>query len=234
MSTAITSAVIQPLINEHARVVLALPKDTTFYSEARFVPIVWEGVGNEPTPQPLILDSEEGSLPYLPRWRLIDYLCLHRAMQTVDGRLQVQRKVVTPERYLGLWRTALEQPITAETLARDYGSCIQITLGAPLDKMRGKRNSWTSSPFQVFEEFEAAYGHRFVLGASATGEPCFQLTLDLREPEAARHSFYAETMLAGMDGALVRATITPATAMDAQPFPENQGEQTCLFEGVAA
>ena len=222
-----------PTINEHARSAIALPVDTTFYSDTQFIPIAWDEPGDGSAPRPDILFSKPGHLPYYPKYQLIDLLCGDRARQAVDGTLRVQGQVVTPEAYLGLWRAALADSLTPVQLAARCGLRLFVSLGAALEAVRAAKSSWTSSPFPTFEAFEVLYGERFTHGPTADGRSGFELTLDLREPDAARDAFYAESLISRKDDAAsyVRTWLAPISiASAALPSPERQ---TSLFEGAS-
>ena len=92
-------------INEIDRVAVLLPEGTTFYNDKRYVAVAWDedAQGN---PHGQVLGSNRRSLPFLARYELLSTLCSDRAKQTVDGSLRVNDQVITPERYLGLWRAA--------------------------------------------------------------------------------------------------------------------------------
>ena len=71
------------------------------------------------------------------------------------------------------------------------------------------RCPWPNAPFETFEHLEAFYGTRLIHITAETGETRFGLSLDLREPEAARHTFYVESLLAqtGDTQAGIRVTL---------------------------
>lgn len=230
MPTEHISAAGQPPLNELGRVAVALPAEATLYGDTHFVAIAWDSASDGTEPQPTILGADRQALPYLPRYRLIDLLCGDRAMRTVDGALRVQHRTVTPEAYLGLWRAALQQPLEPAALAERHGLKILVTLGAALAPVRTSRSTWTSSPFATFAEFEATYGARFTGITMADGQPGFELVLDLREPDAARDAFYAESFVTQRNDAAghVRMSLAPSgTGPRRQP---TGGEQAAFFE----
>jgi len=184
-----------PTINEHFRSVIALPINVTFYDEIQYIAITWDALNDGLTPRPRILHARAGLLPYLPAYRLIDLLCDDRAKKSVDGTLRVQGRAIRPETYLGLWRTALAEALTPTQFAARWGLRVFLTVGATLEPARSSKCSWTSSPFPTFEAFEALHGSRFLHQLTADGRPGFALTMDLREPDAARDAFYAEALL---------------------------------------
>lgn len=192
MSTNHVPAVAQSPLNELARAVIGLPLDATLYSSPHFVAIVWD---DGPTPRPSILGAEDTALPYFASYQLINRLCGDRAMRTVDGTLRVRQRTLTPEAYLGLWRAAMQAPLTPQELASRFSLKILVTLGAALAPARLASRVWTSSPFESFLDFEAAYGSRFVLSPTASGASGFELTLDLCAPQAARDAFYGRALV---------------------------------------
>lgn len=221
-----------PTINEHARAAVALPVDTTFYNDTQYIPITWDVRADDSAAPAEILFSKPGHLSYYPRYRLIDLLCGDRARQAVDGTLRVQGRMVTPEAYLGLWCAALAEALTPEQLAARCGLRLLVTLGAALEPVRTAKSSWTSSPFATFAAFESLYGYRFTQALMADGRPGFELTLDLRQPNAARDAFYAESLISHKAEAAsyVRTWLCAEDAASSAPaYPERQKS---LFEGV--
>lgn len=221
-----------PTVNEHARAAVALPVDTKFYNDTQYIPITWDVRADDSAAPAEILFSRPGHLPYYPKYRLIDLLCDDRARQAVDGTLRVQGRVVTPEAYLGLWRTALTDALTPEQLAARCGLRLLVTLGAALEPVRTAKSSWTSSPFATFETFEGLYGDRFTRAPMADGRPGFELTLDLRQPNAARDAFYAESLISrnAETASYVRTWLSAEGADSSAPaYPERQKS---LFEGA--
>lgn len=232
MPTENMPAAIAPPLNEYARAVVALPPDATFYSDTRFVAIAWDDAGGGDTPRPVIVGADR-ALPYLAPYELIDLLCGDRAMKAVDGALQVRHRTLTPEAYLGLWRSSLAAPLQAQDLGLQHGLKILVTLGAALEPVRRASRVWSTSPFANFHDFEAAYGPRFVLGPTASGASGFELTLDLREPLAARDAFYARALVNDRDDAegFVRTSLV-ATGSIRRPLPLDQGQPALFTEGT--
>ncbi|QDL38548.1 hypothetical protein [Rhodoferax sediminis] len=119
-------------------------------------------------------------------------------MRTVDGSLRVHGQIITPERYLSLWRATLEHPMTAAQFTERHGQQVLLVLGGPMTPLRGQRSSWTSSPFAHFDDFEAAYRDRIEYRTDGGGEH-FEIALDLCEPNAARDAFYAASFIRGTE-----------------------------------
>jgi hypothetical protein len=183
----------QTPINEVDRVVIALPADTTFYSTVHYVAVAFDATSGAVTPS--ILGSSQ-CLAFLPRHQIFSALCGDRAIRTVDHHLLVDGKPLTPEHYLGFWRTALQQPCSPDEFAGRRGYALVAVLGGVLEKLRGLSSPWTSSPFAMFDDFEAAYGDKMVLIDDGRK---FLLELDLRQENAARDAFYGEALLAQVD-----------------------------------
>lgn len=184
-------------INEIERVAIVLPEGTTFYDDQRFVAVAWEAAAmREPIRQ--VIGSHRNSLPFLAPYELVNHLCGDRAMRTVDGSLRVNGQIITPERYLGLWRAALQHPLTATQFTQRYGQQVLLVLGGPVTPLRGQRSSWTSSPFAHFDDFEATYRDRIDYRTDESGEH-FEIALDLCEPNAARDAFYAASFIRGTE-----------------------------------
>lgn len=110
----------------------------------------------------------------------------------MDGSLRVDGDVVTPERYLGLWRTAIAQPLMPEQFAERHAVCAYVELGGRFEGLRGRRASWSSSPFETFDHFEAAYLERIDY---MDDNERFRVEFDLRQTHAARDAFYLESFL---------------------------------------
>lgn len=219
-----------PQWTEYHRVAVALPPDTTLHDDVRFVPIVWDSLRNQLVPRPSILGAGQHALPFFPRWRLMSLLCTDRAVRTVAGDLHNHIGQVAPERYLGDWREALDKPVTIETLAKQYSLCLHVTLAANLHSVRGARSPCPGSPFGTFEDFEALYGPRFVHVPEESGTARFGLSLDLREPDAARHAFYAEALLSSRSETQVRVRVTLGR-LDRHLYAlPKSGPQAVLFE----
>ena len=195
MNPCFPPAATSSALNEHFRAAVALPKETTFYDDCHYIAISWDNANDEMPVQPSILFPKFDGLPYFPQYSLIGLLCGSRAKHAVDGTLRVQGQIVTPEAYLGLWRAALADAMSTAQLADRCGLRILVTLGAALEAVRTAKSPWTSSPFETFAAFESAYGDRFAATLMNDGRPGFELTLDLRESDAARHTFYAHSLI---------------------------------------
>lgn len=181
-------------INEVARVVIMLPEDTCFYSDQRFIAVAFDATSADGIAHTSheILGASRPYLPFLAGYEIFSRLCGDRAMRTVDGALRTNGETVTPERYLGLWRTAIGQPLTPPGFTERYGYAAYAVLGGKFDGLRGKRTSWSSSPFETFDDFEAAY--RDQIDYLDDGR-CFRIELDLGLAHAARDAFYLEAFL---------------------------------------
>lgn len=223
-------------VNEVERVAIVLPEGTTFYADLRYVSITWDMDTSEGDAQGnttgQIIGGHCKSLPFLARYELFSNLCADRAMCTVDGSLRVNGQIITPERYLSLWRATLKHPVTAEQFTERHGQQVLLVLGAPVMSLRGRRSSWTSSPFAHFDDFEAAYQGRIEYRTDEGGER-FELALDLREPDAARDAFYIASFIRGAnleDQGLVDIRLQPGHR--AGPQANKAAMQPELFAAV--
>lgn len=218
--------------NEIERVAIVLPQGTTFYHDQRYVAVAWDiDTGGDTTGQ--IIGGHHKHLPFLAPYELFSSLCGDRAKRTVDGSLRMNGQVITPERYLSLWRATLAQPVTAAQFTERYGQQVLLVLGAPLAPLRGQRSAWTSSPFAHFDDFESAYHDRIEYRTDG-GSEHFEIALDLREPNAARDAFYAASFIQGMrlaDQGLVAVRLQPS--QPAKPQIRAAVTQPELFSEVA-
>ncbi len=183
---------VQPrsLVNEIDRVVIVLPNDTSFYNTPLFIAVAFDA--NPQGIAPDIIGASRMNLPFLAGYQLFSRLCGDRAMRTVDGDLCVSGEVVTPERYLALWRTAIGQPLTPDELTDRYAYSVYAVLGGRLEGLRGQRSCWNSSPFETFDHFEAAYRERIDY---LDDNRQFRVEFDLKQIHAARDVFYLESFL---------------------------------------
>ncbi len=208
-------------INERTRVVIALPDGTTFYSDRLYIGVAFDLMGN--TMIPNVLGPSSG-LPFLARYNIMSLLCGGRAMGTVDGTVIVNGETITPERYLGIWRTAIAEPLTAAQFTERHGYEIVAVLGGSLDPLRGTRTSWSSSPFKTFDDFEAAYrGHMAYYDEGWR----FRIELDLRRDNAARDAFYLQSFLScadQRDAAFIAFNPVGPTQMPCASMPNAQSD----------
>ena len=177
-------------VNEVGRIAVALPEDATLYNDRRFIAVAFDAGAHGVTHD--ILGGSRSYLPFRAAYEIFSDLCGDRAIRTVDGALLVDGKIILPERYLALWRTAIGQPVTPSLFADRYGVEIVAILGGTLAALRGKRKSWSSSPFETFDDFEAAYRDR--IKYLDDGQR-FRIEFDLRREYAARDAFYLESFM---------------------------------------
>lgn len=216
---------LQP-INEVARVAVVLPEDTCFYSDQRFIAVAFDASADGVTYE--ILGASRPCLPFFAGYEIFSRLCGDRAMRTVDGALRANGETVTPERYLGLWRTAIGQPLTPSRFTEHYGYAAYAALGGRFDGLRGKRKSWSSSPFETFDDFEAVYRDRI---AYLDDGRCFRIELDLGLAHAARDAFYLEAFLssAGQCEGSDTSVVLKQVALSRTPFAAAPAAQSELF-----
>ena len=105
--------------------------------------------------------------------------------------------------------------------ARQYGVYAAAVFDAPLAPLRGQASSWSSSPFERFDDIESRYAARM---RYRNDTQAFELVLDLREPDAARDAFYLESFVqaAGLgEAATIEVQLRPtehrAASLPAQP-----------------
>lgn len=186
-------------IDEAARIVVKLRDKTSFYGDSRFVAIAIDR-GADGTLLASALTDRRFGLPVLPSYRIFSMLCDDRAKRCVDGGLTLDGCAVLPERYLRLWRNAIQAAITPAELAATHGLRLVARLAGPLEKLHGKKAIWSNSPFPTFDDFHAAYARQCVL----SGEE-FRLDLDFRQPDAPRDALLGEGFLDDLkdDGCVV-------------------------------
>jgi hypothetical protein len=183
-----------PPVNEVARVAIVLAEDTSFYRDQRYIAVAFDAAASGVMHE--ILGASRRSLPFLGGDEIFSHLCEDRAIRTVDGSLRTNGETITPERYLGLWRSAISQPWTPSAFTERYGYAAFAVLGGCLDRLRGKRTCWRSSPFETFDDVEAAHRERI---AYLDDGRRFRIELDLRLAHAARDAFYLESFLSLAD-----------------------------------
>ena len=69
-------------INEVARAVIALPKDTSFYDSPLFIAVAFDA-GTQAV-KPDILGVSRSTLPFLAAYEIFSTLCGDRAIRTLD------------------------------------------------------------------------------------------------------------------------------------------------------
>lgn len=176
-------------INEIGRIVIHLPDDAMFYRDRSYLPVVIDMADGEQLPK--LLRSGDHGINYMAQYEIFSSLCSDRAQMAVDQRLLVAGMPVTPERYLGMWRTAIAASLTPADAALEHGIQACAILRAPLAELVDAKSSWTSCPFGTFERFQAKFGDLFELDEHGT----FSLELDLATPGHARAAYYAASMM---------------------------------------
>lgn len=216
-------------INEVARVAIVLPKDTTFYSDQIFIPVAFDAVANGVTHE--ILGASRSGLPFFASCGIFSYLCGDRAMRTVDGMLRISGEAITPECYLALWRKAIAQPLSPVEFTERYGYAAYALLNGRSEHLRGKRKSWSSSPFETFDDFETAYRDQI---AYVDDNRRFRIELDLRWQHAARDAFYLESFLsAGDEREQSASSVVLKEADPSHPVAAHSAVQPDLFPPTA-
>lgn len=176
-------------INEIGRIVIHLPDDAMFYRDRSYLSVAIDQA--EGQQRPTLLRSGDRGINYMAQYEIFSSLCSERAQKAVDQRLLVAGMPVTPERYLGMWRTAIADSLTPADAARKHGIQARAILRAPLADMANVKSSWTSCPFGTFARFQARFGDLFELDGDGT----FSLELDLATAGHARAAYYAASMM---------------------------------------
>jgi hypothetical protein len=110
--------------------------------------------------------------------RVMDILCDDRAQRCVDGQLLVNGQGwILPERYLGLWRRALQRPIALPDVAMTLGQSLVAIFDTRLDDMPGVLESPQQLRFRTKEEVL----RRFVDPQAETDRFHVELALDCQE-----------------------------------------------------
>ena len=122
--------------------------------------------------------------------------------------------------------------VSPAQLADRHGLRILVTLGAALEAVRTAKSPWTSSLFKTFAAFEDAYGSRFTSTPVSDDRPGFELTLDLCEPDAARLTFYAHSLIRRHDEATSHVRIELAPSGPSSRLPPLLHQQASLWESV--
>ncbi len=214
-------------IEEASRIVAKLPDNTSFYGDTRFVAIAIDRGADGSLHASALTDRRFG-LPVLASYRIFSMLCDDRAKRCVDGGLTLDGCAVLPERYLRLWRNAIQAAIAPADLAATHGLRLVARLAGPLEKLHGKKAFWTNSPFPTFDDFHAAYAQQFVLCGDE-----FRLDLDFRQPDAPRDALLVEGFLQDFkDDGRVVADLT-VQAVCEQRRPRMASAQTQLGFGQA-
>lgn len=180
--------------NELGRLVVTLPSNATLYSVPHLIGIAIDATPGAPIAT--IIGANDTRLRYKAPYVLISTLCSDRAQRVVDHRMVVNGRPVTPECYLGLWRSAVDAASTPQQLAAQHGLSITAVLDGPLAPLFGTAAPWTSSPFPHFDDFYAAYARNSI----KESEGRFRLELDLRQEHAARDAYYADSFMSSALG----------------------------------
>ena len=178
-----------PITDERGRLVIHLPNDATLVGWRTYLPVVADHVAGQTT-RSLLRERDRG-IDYDAQYSVFSLLCSDRAQRVVDKTLLVQGKPITPERYLGLWRNAIESSVSLDAAARDHGLHPFATLSGPLALLRSTNSSWTCCPFGSFTAFEAKYGEAMQVNSEGN----FTLEIALASQDGARDAYYGASML---------------------------------------
>ena len=197
-------------VNELDRCLVKLPRDAGIYEADRFIAIAFEEGVNCVNPNLIARTLQK--LEYAQDWEILSTLCHDRAQRTVDRTLLVERKPITPERYLACWRKSFETAISFDDLRERYGLTVHACLSGQLAAMRPMTSHWSNTSLQSFAEFEAKYGDRF----NVDGEGNFETSFDLREPDVARDAYCVAAMGPYNDTSVLCASLQIAGASRCQ------------------
>jgi hypothetical protein len=187
----------EKLVDEIDRITIRLPTDATVFRTPTFLALTLDAEAGSNTPVPSLLPEHE-CLRYLAQYELMSVLCARRAQWAVDGRLRCQGSRVTPERYLGLWRKALTEPLSPQEVFDQRGWSLVARLNGPLSdaSLMKRKSGWTCCPFQTFGGFQARYRDRL----QDDGTQRFSVDIDLAEPDGARNAFHGRSLLSSVIG----------------------------------
>lgn len=169
------------IINEVNRITLLLPeRESSFYS-SEFLAIAIDQLA-EGTAHHL-LRYIPGRLSFMGYKAVISTLCNDRAQRCVDGRLLVEGRPIKPERYIPLWREALQKAVSLKRFCEANRSQITAVITGVYAEMQTRRYQHPSEPFYAFEQIEAHYQQRLQHFADGS----FVLKINLLEPAALDH-----------------------------------------------
>ena len=161
-------------------------------------------------------------IPFIPAYQLIWQVCRHRAVLTVDSRLRINGRAITPEAYLQRWRSALAQAVPIHHLPAERAlRPVAVFVWRHTDAQRQIKPRWITPPYVSFGELLDAHGQHITMSI-AEGHPLTRLEIDLTAPHGARDAWWADDFLAHRHGCAAPECIgielrQPDTAMPAQP-----------------
>lgn len=161
-------------VNEVSRMVIVVPGgEDTFVRERNYV-----GVALDHGDDGLAVSS----LMDVPSWAyaIIGRACDGRAVDTVGGDLVVNGKMVTPEKYIGLWRDALADPLSPQEAHDRFGVTVKLVARGNALKQKGLAKKLTTDPMEGFDDWLA----RFKDAIQPDQDGYFELELDMREDGA--------------------------------------------------
>lgn len=180
-----------PYINELQVACAQLPPDvcpTASADSPRFLAIVRdEG-------QPATVLGE--AIPFIPPYQLIGEVCRHRAVLTVDDRLLVHGRPITPEAYLQRWRRALAQAVPFDRVPVQLAfRPVAVFVWRHTDAQRRLKPHWITPPYASFGELLDAHCQHTTVSI-VDGQPQVRLEIDLTAPQGARDAWWADDYLA--------------------------------------
>lgn len=202
------SAVHESVIDEQAIGVLRLPFDANppMHEIPRYLALVRDAGKPWRCLMPQLFDW-----PYASG--IIQTVCEHRAVLTVDGELRVARRRVTPEAYLRRWRRAIGDAgdITFWRTLDSVRPVSRFDLDTPVLRSAAARR--TDCEFRDLPELLNAIidSGTGVLCRGTPAEPssesapiALRLSIDLTKRDGARHAWWAQHLLCSVPQATSR------------------------------
>ena len=236
-------AVLESFIDEQAIAVLRLPSNACPQSQdiPRYLALVRDAGKPWRCLMPQVVDWPHAC-------SIIQSVCEHRAVLTVDGGLRVGRRRVTPEIYLRRWRRAI-------------GAAGDITLWRTLDSVRPLARfefdarvltaSGADRPNRDFHDLPALVNAIIdngtgVLAQGLSSEPSsessptvLRLSIDLTQRDGARHAWWARHLLQSLPASIslrVFVVTIEMSRLDKGAWDESeratQAAQRALLQGA--
>lgn len=180
-----------PHINELQVVCVQLPSDvcpTASVESPRLLAIVRD----DDRPSTVLGDG----IPFIPPYQLIREVCRRRAVLTVDDRLLVHGRRITPEAYLQRWRCALAQAVPIDRVPAQLAfRPVAVFVWRHTDAQRRIKPQWIKPPYASFGELLDAHCQHTKVSI-VDGQPLVRLEIDLTAPQGARDAWWADDYLA--------------------------------------
>ena len=165
--------------NEVDRVVIEMPKGGDGWCDVPLIGVAFEGSGAAVLVEADLVASH----------RIIKSVCSKRATEVVGGGLLVGGKEVKPEKYLGLWRAAIEARVPVACALERFGLSICLVVRGNSAKQQGVKKHSTLDPMDGFDGWSEKYLGRmrvdadgyFELNLMATEEGAVQAWTFMRQ-----------------------------------------------------